>query len=134
MELELLTDYDQHLFIESGIRGGVSVISHRYANANLPQLSNYDSTKSNEHLIYWDANNLYGWAMTQPLPTGRFEWLSEEDTESIDLDAIDAFGDVGHILEVDLGKLILTLREIIWEIIKVNCHLIMYFILFYRLS
>ena len=104
VELELLTDIDQHLFVESGIRGGVSVISHRYAKANLPQLPEYDATKSNEHLIYWDANNLYGWAMSQPLPTGNFEWLSEEDTESFDLDTVDAFGEHGYILEVDLGK------------------------------
>ena len=47
--------------------------------------------------------------MSQSLPTGKFEWLSEEDTESFDLDAIDQFGDVGYILEVDLGRFILCL-------------------------
>ena len=104
VELELLTDIDQHLFVESGIRGGVSVISHRYAKANLPPLPEYDVTKPNEHLIYWDANNLYGWAMSQPLPTGNFEWLNQEDAESFDFDVVDAFGEHGYILEVDLGK------------------------------
>ena len=104
VELKLLTDIDQHLFVENGIREGVSVISHRYAKANLPQLPEYDATKSNEHLIYWDANNLYGWAMSQPLSTGNFEWLNDDDASTFDLNVVDAFGEHGYILEVDLGK------------------------------
>lgn len=65
VELELLTDIDQHLFIEAGIRESVSVTSHRYAKSNLPQLQDYDKSKPNDHLIYWDANTLYRWAMSQ---------------------------------------------------------------------
>jgi hypothetical protein len=72
VQLELLTDIDQHLFIEAGIRGGVSSINHRYAKANLAQLPGYNPDESNKHLIYWDANNLYGWAMSQSLPTGEY--------------------------------------------------------------
>ena len=68
VQLELLID--QHLFIKSGIRGGVSTICHRYAKSNVP--GDFDESKPIKHLIYLDANNLYGWAMSQYLPTSNF--------------------------------------------------------------
>ena len=92
----------QHLFIEAGIRGGVSIITHRYAKANVPGLDGYDESKPNEHLIYWDANNLYGWAMSQHLPTGNFKWMN--DVDDFDVQQINDESAVGYILEVDLGK------------------------------
>ncbi|GBN36897.1 hypothetical protein AVEN_176890-1 [Araneus ventricosus] len=61
-----------HLFIEKGIRGGASMIAHRHSEANHPQCPNYDSTKANKFITYLDANNLYGWAMSQPLPVNGF--------------------------------------------------------------
>ena len=79
VELELLTDYDQHLFIERGMRGGISMVSKRHAKANNPLVDGYDPEKPSSHILYLDANNLYGWAMSQPLPTGAFRW--EEDCE-----------------------------------------------------
>lgn len=106
VRLELLTDIDQHLFIESGIRGGVSIICHRYAKSNVPGEVNFDESKPIEHLIYWDANNLYGWAMSQYLPTSNFKWLDAEQLEQFDVDSIDDEHDTGYILEVDLGKII----------------------------
>ena len=60
VELELITDPDMYLFVENEIRGGISMITHRHAKANLPHLENYDHTKSNLFIIYLDANNLYG--------------------------------------------------------------------------
>ena len=104
VRLELLTDIDQHLFIESGIRGVVSTICHRYAQSNVPGEVNYDESKPIEHLIYWDANNLYGWAMSQYLPTSNFKWLSEGELQQLDVMNVGDEGDVGYILEVDLGK------------------------------
>ena len=59
VELELFTDHDKHLFIESGIRGGVSVQSHRYAEANEPRMSDYDDSKPNKFNMYLDANNIF---------------------------------------------------------------------------
>ena len=70
-ELELLTDYDQHLFIEKGLRGGISMTSKRYAKANNPLVEGYDPEKPNIHISYLDANNLYGWTMSQYLPRRR---------------------------------------------------------------
>jgi len=107
VNLELLTDIDKHLFFESGIRGGVSVISHRYAKANLSELPEYDENKPNQYLIYWDANNLNGWAMSQYLPIGGFHWLDQEGISSFNLENIkddDDDDDVSYVLEVDMSK------------------------------
>ena len=79
VELELLTDYDQHLFIEKGMRGGISMVSKRHARANNPAVEGYDPEKPNSHILYLDANNLYGWAMSQALPTGDFCWVEDCD-------------------------------------------------------
>jgi hypothetical protein len=100
--LELLTDYDQHLFIEKGMRGGISMVSKRYAQANNPLVEGYDPSKLSSYLLYLDANNLYGWAMSQPLPTGDFKWV--KDLKSLERGITDhpANSPEGYILEVDL--------------------------------
>ena len=106
VKLELLTDLNQHLFIEAGIRGGVSVISHRFAKANHPDVRDYDPSLPTKHLIYLDANNLYGWAMSQPLPTGKFMWLNDEEIAILTTNIINTpdSSETGYILEVDLGE------------------------------
>ena len=58
VKLELLTDIDMHMFVESGIRGGIAVITHRHVEANLPQFENYDPSQPNQHLIYLDSKLL----------------------------------------------------------------------------
>ena len=70
IRLELLTDLNMHLFIENSIRGGVSMISTRYAQANHRLLPSIDPFKELQHLIHLDANNLYGHAVCEFLPTG----------------------------------------------------------------
>ena len=102
VELELLTDYDQHLFIEKGMRGGISMVSKRHARANNPAVEGYDSEKPNSHILYLDANNLYGWAMSQPLPTGGFRWVEDCDGLAGTIKDQPADGPEGFILEVDL--------------------------------
>ena len=57
VELDLYTDIDQHLFIKEGIRGGVAVISHQYAQANAPGMENNNASKCNSDIMYLDANN-----------------------------------------------------------------------------
>ena len=100
--LELLTDPDMHLMIEKGLRGGISTITHRHAKANNKYLSSYDPAKEGSYIVYLDANNLYGWAMSQYLPTGGFRWLDEEEVNDLDVDNIPEDGSKGYILEVDL--------------------------------
>ena len=101
IELELMTNYEMHLFMEEGIRGGVSTITHRYAEANNHYMDNFNETKPETYLIYWDANNLYGYAMSQKLPTSNFRWLSEEEIENLEIENLDK---EGFIFEVHLGK------------------------------
>ena len=83
VNLELFTDINMHLFTEKAIRGGVSMITHRMATANNHYLPDgVNPEKELQHLIYLDANNLYGWAMSQPLPTHGHRWLSDKEIES----------------------------------------------------
>ncbi|XP_076301635.1 uncharacterized protein LOC143219582 [Lasioglossum baleicum] len=101
IELELFTDVDMLLFVERGIRGALSQCSHRYACANNKYSSSHDSSKPSTYLMYFDVNNLYGWAMSQPLPYRDFRWV-EEDIDNFDVESIPIDSPVGYILEVDL--------------------------------
>ena len=76
VKLDLITDIDMILFIEKGMRGGISYIAHRHAKANNKYLPDYNPELEDSYLIYQDANNLYGWAMCKRLPTGNFKSVS----------------------------------------------------------
>ena len=80
-------------------RGGISYIAHRHAQANNKYMSSYNPSEESNYLMYLDANNLYGWAMSQPLPYKDFKWCSSSD---IDLNKYDENSSEGIILEVDL--------------------------------
>ena len=74
INLELLKDPDMLLMFEREIGGGITQSVHRWAIAHNPYMGyEYDTSKPTEYLQYLDANNLYGWAMSQPLPTGGFK-------------------------------------------------------------
>ena len=77
-KLELLKDYDMLMMFEQGIRGGFSHISKRYSEANNKYMKDFDESKPSTFIQYLDANNLYGWAMTQKLPTGGFKWIDDD--------------------------------------------------------
>ena len=67
--LDLLTDYDQHLFVEKGMRGGISILLKRYCKANNKYLNDYGSYRSDSYIIYYlDSNDLKGLDMSQPPP------------------------------------------------------------------
>ena len=102
-ELELLTDYDQHLFIEKGMRRGISMVSKRYARTNDARVKGYDPQKPNSHILYLDANNLYGWAESQPLPVSNFWWVEDCDRLAASIGNHPADSPEGLILDVDLG-------------------------------
>ena len=98
-KLELMSDVDMFLFIEKGMRGGISYIANRYGKANNKYMENNNPEEASKYIMYLDANNLYGWAMSQYLPTGGFKWLTEEE---VDLSKFDDESKKGLILEVDL--------------------------------
>ena len=102
VELELITDIDMYLMIKKGIRGGVSMVSHKYAKANNPYMDEYDETEPSSCIRYYDANNQYGWAMSQCLPKGEFKWVEEEELTQLDVTQIKKDTEKGYILEVDL--------------------------------
>lgn len=103
VKLELLTDYDQYLMVEQGLRGGIAMISHRHAEANNPQMgSGYDKDKEHSYIAYLDANNLYGWAMRQPLPQGDFKWEKESNVDKLIEDYADN-PNKGCIVKCDLA-------------------------------
>ena len=102
VELELFTDIDMLLFIEQGVKGGVSMISHRYAKSNIPNTAGYDSSQSSQFIMYWDANNLYGWAMSQPLPYKEFKWVNPKDFTHEKILDLKPDAPEGFIFEVDL--------------------------------
>ena len=68
IELDLISDIDMHLFIEKGMRGGISYFAKRHSKPNNKYLECYDSSKKSKCITYLDANNLYDWAMSQYLP------------------------------------------------------------------
>ena len=103
VRLELLTDINKLLMIESGIRGGISQSIHKYAKANNKYMKNYNKSIISSYLMYLDANNLYGWAMCKKLPVNDFEWAHDlsKYTENVKKN-YDENSNRGCILEVDI--------------------------------
>ena len=88
VELELLTGDDMILMIEKGIRGGICQASHSYIKAKNPYMKNYDKNIESSYIEYLDANNLYGWAMSQKLPVNDFKWIKKEELSQFNKDFI----------------------------------------------
>ena len=103
VKLALLTENDMLLMVEKGIRVGICHAIHRYAKANNKYMKNYDKNKESSYIQYLDANNLYGWPMSQKCPVDGFKWkknmlkFNEEFIKSYYEDS-----DKGYILEIDV--------------------------------
>ena len=102
IKLELMTDIDMFQFTEKGMRGGVSYIANRYGNDNNKYMKEYDEKAPSKYIMYLDANNLHGWAMSQYLPTSNFKWMTEKEISKIDLGKYKAYRKKGLISENDL--------------------------------
>ena len=73
VRLELLTENNMLFMVEKGVRGGICHATYRYAKANNKYMKNYDKNKESSYIQHLDANNLYGWAMSQKLPVDGFK-------------------------------------------------------------
>ena len=91
-----------NLLIEKGMRGGISYIAKRHSKVNNKYMECYDSSKESIYITYLDANNLYGWAMSQYLPYSGFKWLNQKEINDFCLNSISENSSIGYILEVDL--------------------------------
>ena len=82
-----------HLFIEKGIRVGISYISKRYAKSD-----------DKNCIMNWDANILYGWTMCKKLPARgfSFKFLNKKETDTFVLNSISKDSETGYILDCDL--------------------------------
>ena len=92
IKLQKIHDVNVHIFIEKGTRGGISYISKRHSKLY----------EDNKFIMYWVANNLYGWAMNQPLRYCDFNFLTKKEISEFCLNSISENSPVGYILEVDL--------------------------------
>ena len=104
IDLELLSDPNMLLMFEKGIRGGISIISNKYGEANNKYMrKGFNKNKPSKYLMYLDANNLYGCAMSMKLPTHGFKWLSSGEMEKLfNNRVIQVWEKTPCILEVDL--------------------------------
>ena len=102
IKLELMTDIDMFQFIEKGLRGGISYTANRHGKANNKYMKEYDEKAPSKYIMYLDANNLYGWAMSQYLPTGGFRWMTQKQINKINLTMYEEDSEKGFIAEVDL--------------------------------
>ena len=100
IQLELIYDIDMYQMLEKGICGDIAFITHKHVKANNPYVPGYDASKLSNYQMYFDANNLYGWAMSQSLPECGFAWVDEQ--ESVDYMNVSENAETWYILEVDL--------------------------------
>ena len=104
VKLELLSDSNMLLMFEEGIRGGISIISNRYGEANNKYMrKGFNKNKPSKYLMYLDANNLYGCAMSKKLTTHGFKWLLDREIGKLfNNQVLQVWEKIPCILEVDL--------------------------------
>ena len=91
--------------VEKGIRGGMCNAIYRYAKANNRHMKNYNKNAESSYLEYLDANNLYGWTMSQKQPVNGFKWIEKDDPSNFNENFIknyDENSDKGYIFEVNV--------------------------------
>ena len=119
VELELLNDIDMLLMVGKGIRGRICHAIQRYAKANKLYIKNYDKNIESSYLMFLNANNLYGWRMSQTLPVNGFKWvkkLSKFDKRSSSEDFIKDYGENNN-----KGYLFIVIKDM--NLFNLHCDL-----------
>ena len=88
IKLDLTSEIDMHLFLEKGMREGISYIAKRNSKVNNQYMKCYDSSEQSIIITYLDANNLYGQAMSQYLPYSGFQWLNQKEISGFCLNSV----------------------------------------------
>ena len=81
IKLKLISDIGKYYFVGNGLRGGISYISKKFSELNNIYMKNCDPKKENKYITDLDANNLFGWAMSQYLPYGEFKWVKNDNVD-----------------------------------------------------
>ncbi|XP_075162933.1 uncharacterized protein LOC142235565 [Haematobia irritans] len=107
IEIHLLTDINMHNFVKKGISGGIVQCSKRHSVANNEYMENYDALKEIIMHMYVDANNLYGYGMSQSLPQKDFDWIVGDERFLLNfykenIANLPHDSEIGYILEVDI--------------------------------
>lgn len=105
VKIELLTDSDQYMFIENGVRGGIAMASTHYCKANNKYMSHdYKPSQPESYIFYADVTNLYGHCLSQKMPISNFKWETFLKSEMIKKATLynHIKDDIGYIVEVDL--------------------------------
>ena len=91
------------LMVEKGIRDGMCHAIYRYPSANRKYMKSYNHNKELSYLMYWDANSLCWWGMSQKLPVNGFKWRNDifHSDENF-LKCYDKDSDKGYIFEVGI--------------------------------
>ena len=101
IKLKLISNIDEHLFVEKWMRRCISYIAKRYSKANNKYMTYHGSWEESKFIFYLDANISYGWAMSQYLSNGEFKWLNQKN-DKFGVNSISGNSSDGNILEVDL--------------------------------
>jgi hypothetical protein len=100
-QVDLLQKESMYVFYEGGCRGGCAFVNKHYVERNSPDDDDYNPAKAHTELLYIDANNLYGQALSQALPQCNFEWVDNVQLHEI-LQLPDD-GPIGYTREVNLS-------------------------------
>ena len=124
MVLGKISNIGMYLFIEKGLRRGISYICKRYSKANNKYVKIYDPTKLSKFILDLDMNNLYRWGLSQYLPYGGFKWL--KNVNDFNVNSISEKNSIGYILEVVLEYLneLHRLHNDCWLAPEKTCNLL----------
>ena len=106
VKLKLLTDIDMLLMVGKGIRGGICQAIHKHAKLNNKYMEDYNKDIISSYLMYLDASNLYGWAISQKLPINSFKWVkSLSGFDERFIKNYNENSDIGYFLEINIDYL-----------------------------